>query len=342
MDLDRYLATHRPDWERLDHLTTRGGRRAKKLSAVEVDELVGLYQQTSANLSLIRTYYRDPALIAQLTRRVSAAGSVIYGTRPRTLRALGSFFSDTFPAATWRCRRFVAAAAAFLLLPAIVVGIWMANAPDALDADLPPEIREAYVNEEFESYYESERAAQFGSDVFINNVQVAITAFASGIAFGIPTVLILVFNGAQIGFIAGMFAAVGQAPKFWGLITPHGLLEITAVIFAGGTGLQLGWSLVAPGDRSRRQALGDEGQRLIVIVLGLVPVFLVAGIIEGFVTGQPWPTSIRVGIGVIAWAAFLAYLYVQGRTAAARGLTGAFGENDERGWAISRRGVPAQ
>ena len=88
--------------------------------------------------------------------------------------------------------------------------------------------------------------------------------------------------------------------------------------------------------RSRLQALAAEGRRAVVIVLGLVAAFLVAGTIEGFVTGRPWPTWLRVGIGVLAEAGFITYVVVLGRRAAAKGLTGTLGEEDAGGWLTER------
>ena len=99
VDIDRFLAANAPTWDRLSALTGRASGRIGRLDAVELDELVRLYQRASTHLSYARTYYRDPALTARLTGLVSAGGSVIYGTRPRTLRTFGRFFTTTFPAA---------------------------------------------------------------------------------------------------------------------------------------------------------------------------------------------------------------------------------------------------
>jgi len=161
---------------------------------------------------------------------------------------------------------------------------------------------------------------------------VAFEAFALGILGCVGTFYVLLLNGANLGVAAGLFAAVGQQAKFWGLILPHGMLELTSVFIAGGAGLRLGWTLIDPGDRRRAEALAEEGRRAVVIVLGLVLSFAVAGSIEGFVTGRPWPTALRVGIGALAEAAFLTYVTVCGRRAAAQGLTGALGEEDGGGW----------
>jgi uncharacterized membrane protein SpoIIM required for sporulation len=327
VDIDRFMETHQPTWSRLDDLTRRGQRGIRRLSADEIDELVRLYQRVSGHLSLARTYYRDDALITHLTGLVARAGALVYGTRARTLRAAARFVTHAFPAAMWHARWFIGVSAALFLLPAAAVAVWLATTPAALDLAGPEALREAYVAEDFADYYTRDPSAQFAAFVTTNNIRVAATAFAGGILVCIPTGIILLINGANVGVAAGLFAAAGQLPLFWGLILPHGLLELTAVFVAGGAGLRLGWTLVDPGDRPRRSALTEEGRRAIVIVIGLVGVFLVAGLIEGFVTGAPWPTWARVGIGVTAWAAFLTYAAGLGHAAAAQGLTGALGED---------------
>ena len=165
---------------------------------------------------------------------------------------LARFFTVSFPAAVWHDRRFVAVAAALTFVPALAVGVWLANSRAAVEASAPEAVREAYVEEDFEAYYSSEPAAQFASEVFVNNVQVAIYAFAAGILLCGVTAYILILNGSNVGVAAGLFAAAGESPKFWGLILPHGLLELSAVVIAGAAGLRLGWAIIDPGDRTRR------------------------------------------------------------------------------------------
>jgi uncharacterized membrane protein SpoIIM required for sporulation len=326
MDVDTFLATNQASWDRLSWLVRRAGRKVGRLSPAELEELVVLYQRTATHLSYARTTYRDPALTATLSSLVARAGAVVYGSRPRTLRALGRFFADTFPAAVWYSRRFIVVSAALLLVPAFAVGLWVANSPRAVEATGPKAVREAYVNQDFEQYYKSAPASEFASHVFTNNVQVSIYAFAAGIAFCLPTAFILMFNGANVGVAGGLFASVGQQLKFWGLILPHGLLELTAVFIAGGAGLRLGWTLIDPGDRTRLAGLAEEGRRALAIVAGLVVVFAAAGTIEGFVTGSSLPTWARVGVGALGETVLLTWLVVRGRAAAARGLSGAYGE----------------
>jgi uncharacterized membrane protein SpoIIM required for sporulation len=328
VDIDRYIATNQTAWTRLAELTQQASRGLGRMSAADLDELVRLYQRVSTHLSYARTTYRDPALTARLSGLVARAAAVVYGTRPRTLRTVGWFFTTTFPAALWHIRWHVAAAFGIFTLPFLAVAVWLASSPAALEVAMPEAALQAYVEEEFEEYYASEYASEFASSVFTKNVQVGFTAFALGIFGCVGTAYVLLLNGIGLGQAAGVFAAVGQQPKFWGLILPHGALELTAVFIAGGAGLALGWALISPGDRPRTTALVEMGRRSIVIVFGLILVFAVAGFIEGFVTGQPWPTWLRVGIGLTSWALFMVYAVVCGRAATRRGFTGRLDEQE--------------
>jgi uncharacterized membrane protein SpoIIM required for sporulation len=336
MDIDRYIAQNQGTWNRLAELTARAGRSVRRLSPEELDELVRLYQRVSTHLSYTRTYFRDPSLTAMLTGLVARAGAVVYGTRSRSLRAVARFFAVTFPAAVWHARRYVLVSAALTIVPALAMGVWLAHSDAALEASAPAAVREAYVNGAFEDYYSSGPAEAFAAQVFTNNVQVGFLAFAGGVLVCVPTAYVLAFNGARLGEAAGLFAAVGQSGKFWGLVLPHGLLELSAVFIAGATGLMLGWSLIDPGDKPRAASLVEAGRRAIVIVVGLIAVFGVAGLIEGFITGHVGSTVVRVGIGATAEALFVLYVVTQGRAAARRGLTGAIGEDEGAGWASGR------
>jgi uncharacterized membrane protein SpoIIM required for sporulation len=331
MDIDRFVAQNSRSWDRLAELTVRARRGMRNLDPNELDELVGLYQRTSAHLSHARTAYREPSLTLRLTQLVSHAGGVIYRGRSRPGRAVRDFFVWRFPAAVYQSGRFIAVSAALLLVPAVLVGVWMMRSDDALDVAIPEAARDQYLNEDFEDYYSSDSAANFTTEVTINNIQVAFLAFAGGILVCLPTVGIMILNGANVGVAGGAFGAAGSLDRFFGLILPHGLLELTAVVIAGGAGLRLGWAIVAPGDRTRVEAIGVEARRAVLIALGLMVAFVVAGFIEGFITGRGVPVGLRVGIGVLAELAFVLWVVVQGRAATARGLTGDLGELD-RGW----------
>jgi uncharacterized membrane protein SpoIIM required for sporulation len=275
----------------------------------------------------VRVAYRDPELTARLTRLVAEASAAIYGQRSRPGRAVGRFFADTFPAAVWHIRRFVVVGVLVTFLPAIAMAVWLTHDQEALDRSASPAYREEYVEDRFEQYYSDQPSVVFFTKVTTNNIQVSFTAFALGLFGVLPGALILAFNGVALGQAAAWMIASGDGGRFFGLILPHGLLELSAIVIAGGAGMALGWAWIAPGDRRRSDALAEEGRRAAAVVLGLIVTFVAAGVIEGFLTGSGLSPVIRVGVGASAWLAFAGYLVLRGRTAAARSLTGALGED---------------
>lgn len=317
MDIDAFVATHQYSWARLGDLTERA-RKLKQMSPNELDEMVGLYQRTGSHLAHARVAYGgDEAIVGRLTFLVAEAHGVLYGQRETDVRrAITRFLVLTFPAATWSIRRFILVSALLTMVPWIVFQVWIGVSPEAFDLTGDEAVTQAYIDNDFEDYYSSQPAQNFASQVFLNNVRVAVLAFAAGILLCIFTVFILAYNGANVGVAGGLFTHVGEWERFWGLILPHGLLEISAVIVAGAAGLRLGWSVIAPGDMTRWDAVTAQGRAVGNVVIGLVIAFAVAGLIEGFVTGRPWPTSIRVGIGVIAFVAFWGWTLVYGKRAA--------------------------
>jgi uncharacterized membrane protein SpoIIM required for sporulation len=313
MDVDAFVALHQGGWGRLDELSLQA-RKPQRLQPNELDELISLYQRTSAHLAHARaTYASDQVLLSRLTLCVAQANGAIYSRRETDAgRSLRRFFTDAFPGAVWRIRRFVLVATALTLLPWAIFTIWIALSPDAFESTGDEAARAAYIDEDFESYYSSEPASAFASSVFTNNVRVAALAFASGILLCVFTVALLLYNGASVGMAGGLFTHVGQWERFWGLILPHGMLEISCVIVAGAAGLRIGWSIIDPGDRTRIAALTEESRHAGNVLLGLVLGLAVAGLIEGFVTGQQWPTALRIGIGAVAVTAFWGWIFLLG------------------------------
>jgi uncharacterized membrane protein SpoIIM required for sporulation len=317
MDIDAFVATNQYQWQRLEQLT-KSARKVSKLGPDELDELVGLYQRIGGQLAHARLAYRgDDALIGRLTYLVAEAHGVLYGTREtQPGKGIAQFFVVSFPAAVWSIRWFIAVSAALTLVPWIILMVWIGISPDAFNLTADEAIRTSYIESDFEAYYSSQPAQNFTSQVFLNNVRVAILAFAAGILLCVFTALILIYNGANGGVAGGLFTHVGEWERFWGLILPHGLLEISAVIVAGGAGLRLGWTVIAPGNRTRWRALTDDGRYVGNVVIGLVLAMFIAGLIEGFVTGRPWPTTVRVSIGVLAFVAFWGWPIINGQRAA--------------------------
>ena len=198
-------------------------------------------------------------------------------------------------------------------------GWWVARSPGVQAALLPRAAVRDLVNHEFRHYYSQYAATSFAAKVWTNNVWVAAEALIFGVLLGLPTLLVLFENAANGGVEAGLMFAHGKGGLFATLILPHGMLELSAVFLAAATGLRLGWCIIDPGPRPRGRALAEEGRSSLTIALGLIVVLLVSGVIEAFVTPSPLPAWARIGIGVLAEAAFLAYVIVLGGRAVAAG-----------------------
>jgi uncharacterized membrane protein SpoIIM required for sporulation len=318
VELDVYAAAHRLDWERLEVLV----RRRRRLTGPETDELVDLYQRVSTQLSVVRSSGQDPALVGRLSGLVARARAAVTGAHEPAWRDVLTFFTRTFPAVVYRLRWWWIGATAGTVALSTVLGWWIAADP-AVQAALgtPDEIR-AYVENDFANYYVEHPGASFAAQVWTNNAWAAAQALIFGVFLCLPTVYVLVLNGANLGAAGGMMFAHGKGDVFFGLILPHGLLELTAVFVAAGVGLKLGWTLIAPGPRPRARALGEEARPAIAVALGLVLVLFISGLIEGFVTGWVHTTWLRIGIGVVAEALFLGYVWTLGRRAVLDGETG--------------------
>ncbi|MGW5326145.1 stage II sporulation protein M [Streptomyces sp. NPDC004014] len=320
MDLDVFVSAHRAGWDRLDALLRRG----RRLTGAEADELVALYQRTATHLSLIQSSAPDPQLTGRLSQLVARARSAVTGARRASWRDVTRFLGQGFPAAVYRARHWWVPTALVSTAVAILLGWWIGAHPEVQSAiAAPSHLRElTRPGGEYETYYSSHPAASFAAQVWTNNAQAAAICLVLGVFLGLPVLFILFENMLNLGVGIGLMSSAGRLDTFLGLVLPHGLLELTAVFVAAGTGLRLGWTLVDPGPRSRRAALAEEGRAAIGMAIGLALVLFVSGAIEGFVTPSGLPTWARIGIGIAAELAFLTYVFVLGRRAVRAGLTG--------------------
>ncbi len=316
MDLDAYVAARSGYWGRLEELV---GRR--RLSGAEGDELLDLYQRVSTDLSVVRSATPDPSVVAYLSMLLTRARVSMVGTRTTTWVDILRFFTHTFPAALYRTRWWWVTTALGSVLVIALVAAWTLRHPEVYASQLTPAEIQAYVGTDFEHYYSEFPHHEFATLVWVNNAWVAAQCIAFGV-LGLPVLYVLFQNVQGVGVVAALMMANDRTSLFFGLILPHGLLELTAVFVAAAVGLRLFWSWVEPGPRTRLQAFAAEGRTAVAIAIGLVFVLLVSGAIEGFVTPSALPTWARIGIGVAAESVFLAYVFVVGRRAHHAGVTG--------------------
>jgi uncharacterized membrane protein SpoIIM required for sporulation len=324
VDVDAYVTAHRAEWDRLDALVSR----RRRLSGDEADELVSLYQRTATHLSVIRSSSPDPTLVARLSTLVARARSSVAGSPAPSWRDLARFFSVVYPAALYRSMRWWVSAGVAFCLVSLALAAWVATHPSVQGKLLPPEAVRQLVDHDVVDYYSSAPAGSFALQVATNNALVTALCLVSGVLI-VPVVFLLWQNASNVGVIGGFMAANDKTGLFFGLILPHGLLELTCVFIAAGAGLRLGWSWVDPGPRTRSEAMAREGLAVVALALGLAATLLVSGVIEAFVTPSPLPTWARIGIGLVVWLAFLTYIVVLGGRAVRAGETGGLASDQD-------------
>jgi len=318
VDIDAFVSAHRPTWDRLEHLV----RHRSSLTGAEVDELVELYQRVSTHLSIVRSSTADATLAGRLSALVARARSAITATHRPAWREVVRFFTVSFPVVAYRARWWWLATSLAFVAVAWALGAWVAGNPQVQATIATEEAITQLVEHDFADYYSENPAASFAGRVWINNAWVSLQAIAYSVLLGLPIPYILWQNAANVGISGGLMASRDKLDIFFGLITPHGLLELTAVFLAAAVGMRLGWTVIAPGPRRRVEVLAEQGRAVMAVALGLIVVLFVSGLIEAFVTPSGLPTAARVGIGVLAEVIFLAYVVVLGRRAARDDQTG--------------------
>lgn len=318
MDVDAFVVAHRASWNRLDSLVAR----RRRLTGAEVDELVDLYQRASTHLSTLRSASSDSSLTNWLSSLVARARAVVTGAHAPVTADIVRFWSVSFPVVAYRAWRWWLATAAVFLLVAVVIAVWVSHNPEVQAAIATPAEVDRLVNHDFEAYYSDHPAGSFALQVWVNNSWVAARCIAFAVLLGLPIPVLLFANAANLGVALGLMFEADRGGFMLGLLTPHGLLELSAVFLAGAVGMRLGWLVIAPGDRPRGQVLAEQGRGVVAVAVGLVAVLGLSGLIEAMVTPSPLPTWARIAVGVLAESGFLAYVGYFGHRAAAAGESG--------------------
>ncbi|TFB62939.1 stage II sporulation protein M [Cryobacterium sp. Hz7] len=320
MDLDAYSAAHRAEWDRLAELGSQ-----RRLSGAQADELIERYQSGATQLSAIKSTAGSTLEGDRLSVALSRARLRFTGASANVVSQIPSFFVLQLPAALYRLRWLTLAVAVVTIVVAGLYGFWISGNPEALAAVGSDAELQKLVNEDFVNYYSENPAASFTGLVWTNNAWIAAQAIAFGI-LGVYVPYIVLQNAQNVGITAAVMFAYGKGDVFFLYIAPHGMLELTAIFVAAAGGLRIFWAWIAPGARTRAQALAEDARALSTVAIGLVFVLFVSGVIEGFVTPAPWPWPVKIGIGAAALLAFLAYMLVLGRRAVRAGETGDLAE----------------
>lgn len=300
MTREHFVLDRAEAWQELERLVESAGRRARRLPPESVLRLGALYRATAADLALGRARFPGDPVVARLEELVGRARHLVYAAPQRRLSFLHFLTTGYWRLVAERPVMLVVAAV-LLFAPAALAGGWAVNDPGAAGGLVPGEFRSVAEprTEDTDLGLSTAEEAGFSAEIFTNNIRVTLIAFAGGITAGLVTAAILLFNGALLGAIAGLSWNAGNTRPFVELVAPHGVLELSCIVVAGAAGLRLGWSIVAPGRRTRVESVTEEARRAVLIALGTAPWLVLAGLVEGFVTPRGIGLAAALAVGFV-------------------------------------------
>ena len=316
-----FLETRQAAWHRLETLIAKAGRKGVcRLTESELHELTRLYPAVAVDVSRARMYKLSPQTQQRINSLAIAAHGLLYRRKnARPFRAIWQFLSNDYPRLFRRLKVYIVLAAVLLIVPAVATYLCVLQRPSTAYLFVPLGLDMPHTTEEVTAEDISERFRQMpnspmASRIMTNNISVAFNAFALGITAGIGTCYVLLINAMMLGGFFGHFTNHQLTFEFWSFIAPHGVLEIFAIIIAAASGLRMGISLAIPGRITRRASLTRGAREAVYLVLGTIPMFMVAGLIEGFITPSYIPGILKIFLGIMVWAMAMAYLLLLGRS----------------------------
>jgi uncharacterized membrane protein SpoIIM required for sporulation len=319
MNINDFINERKGDWHKLEALAAkiRPGT-ATGLSRDELWDLGKLYSAAVSDLSLLKSSElgQDPSneIIAYLNAQVVRVHGIIYRKPRYSWVAFGRFWLEGFPRVFREAKVYVGISISIFAL-FFLIGIVLGIQNPAFTDLLVPEHISATVergNVWFSHLYAM--APMASSQLMTHNVSVTFLVFAAGITFGVGTIYLLALNGLLLGTVGALCMKHNLGLEFWSFVLPHGSLELMAVFIAGGAGLIVGHALVDPGPYRRMEILSVRSRAAVKLVLGCIPLLVVAGITEAFFSPSPLPTALKIAFSLAMFLGLLGFLFLTGTT----------------------------
>ena len=316
MPLDRFINQRKNAWQRLEQLLEMLDRMTmRRLHREEVRELGRIYRRTASDLAIARAESRDPRLVNYLNSLVIRAHGRIYRANAQGGRRLGTFFARDFPRTFRRTWRYTATAFGVFLLFTAVAFFGTRYDPDFSEfAGIPASWRARNTDQKRRWWERINRENQVESaGILTNNIRVTFYAFALGAMLGLGTLYVMALNGAMFGSIVALTYQAGYGNDLLTFVAGHGVIELTCIFIAGGAGLLIGTALVMPRDLTRADALKSRGMEAVRLIVGCIPLLVIAGIIVGFISPAPINPLIKFTVAGVTGLALYSYLFLAGR-----------------------------
>jgi uncharacterized membrane protein SpoIIM required for sporulation len=306
---NRWLEKRKPHWARLEMLVQRSGRGVGALSHSELQELGLLYRQTASDLAAVREDPTSRQLATYLNQLLARCHNLIYlGHKPK-VSGIVHFYRDTYPQVFRETLPQTLLALAIFSFAGLIAWIITWHDPAFAYRLLGPGMMETI--EQHKMWTESIVTVKplASSSIMTNNLSVSFSAFAMGITGGLGTIWMMMLNGLLMGVIGAATWKAGMAVQLWSFVAPHGVLELPAIFIAGGAGFEIARGLLFPGLLPRKVSLAQAGGRGARLLLGTIPMLIIAGVIEGFFSPSGAPPAMKFVFAVLLFLTLLAYLF---------------------------------
>lgn len=307
MQINHFIKQNRSDWERLEELIVQ---LKKKKKYNEIEEFQQTYQKVARQLSYSQTYFPNDEVTFYLNELLAKAHNILYQSQQSSWKQIHHFFSSKFVGLLIEQWKAVVIAMLLFFFGGLASFVAVIDNPEYIFGILPEEMVQGVEPETLGEEPQEVDASMMSAQIMTNNIRVAILAFAGGITFGILTVYVLIYNGILIGALAGLFWNYSNSYSFWAYIVPHGVIELLAIFIAGGAGLLMGYKLFVPGSYARGYQLKAQTLRSVQLLLGTIPLFVIAGIIEGFITPADISLEMKYAVAIITAIGLVAYMVI--------------------------------
>lgn len=316
MNAEQFYRSRQADWQQLTALLDKS-QQMNRLSPAEVQQMGLLYRSVTSDLALAQREFPRHRVTAFLNQLVARGHATIYQGEPLAVRRLKHYFLVGLPATFRESLPFMMTAALLLIMPALIAGLLTNWQPDASTWLLPAnvqELRPLIEDQELWTNIPVEERPYTSAFLMTNNIQVSFMAFGGGITAGLFSLYILIFNGLLLGGITGLTAHYDVGFELWTFVIGHGVIELSAIFIAGGSGLMVGWAILQPGLLKRGDAVMLAGRKAVKLIIGCVPILIVAGLIEGFISpNENIPWSVKWSVGIVTGILLYSYLLLAGR-----------------------------
>jgi uncharacterized membrane protein SpoIIM required for sporulation len=310
----QWIEKRKPFWNQIEKLIERSLQSGvNSLTRSELQNLSLLYRQIAADLAIVREDSSSVEFARYLNQLLARAHGVIYARRGTGFQTILTFFLQSYPKIFRQNRNYCISAFLVFFAGALMGTFLTLRNPDFAPVILGPRMVETIKQGKMWTHSIIAMKPIASSAIMTNNMSVSFMAFAMGISAGIGTLYMLCFNGLLLGVIGVACGTAGMSLPLWSFVAPHGVVELPAIFIAGGAGLKIAHGLLFPGVIPRKESLVRAGKQSVSLVVGVVPMLVIAGLVEAFVSPTELAIPLKFAMAAGLFVLLIYYLAGVGR-----------------------------